>query len=56
MRILHTSDWHLGRSLHGQSLLEGQAAYYSVMRIRNEGKEPLAINLARHNTLGSPFL
>ena len=23
MRILHTSDWHLGRSLHGQSLLEG---------------------------------
>lgn len=27
MRILHTSDWHLGRSLHGVDLLEHQAAY-----------------------------
>lgn len=25
MRILHTSDWHLGRSFHGLSLLEDQA-------------------------------
>ena len=24
MRILHTSDWHLGRSLGGFSLLEDQ--------------------------------
>jgi exonuclease SbcD len=24
MRILHTADWHLGRTLHGQSLLEEQ--------------------------------
>jgi DNA repair protein SbcD/Mre11 len=24
MRILHSSDWHLGRVLHGQSLLEDQ--------------------------------
>lgn len=24
MRILHTADWHLGRSLHGASLLEDQ--------------------------------
>lgn len=24
MRILHTSDWHLGRSLHGYSLIEDQ--------------------------------
>lgn len=24
MRILHTSDWHIGRQLHGQSLLEDQ--------------------------------
>ena len=24
MKILHTSDWHLGRILHGQSLLEDQ--------------------------------
>lgn len=26
MRLLHTSDWHLGRSLHGVDLLEAQAA------------------------------
>ncbi|MFQ6537134.1 MULTISPECIES: exonuclease SbcCD subunit D [Aphanothece] len=25
MRLLHTSDWHLGRSFHGHSLLEAQA-------------------------------
>ena len=25
LRILHTSDWHLGRSLHEESLLEDQA-------------------------------
>jgi exonuclease SbcD len=27
MRLLHTSDWHLGRALHGESLLEHQAAF-----------------------------
>ena len=27
MRILHTSDWHLGRTLHGVDLLDAQAAY-----------------------------
>ncbi len=27
MRLLHTSDWHLGRSLHGVDLLDHQAAY-----------------------------
>jgi exonuclease SbcD len=27
MRILHTSDWHLGRSFHGEDLLAVQAAY-----------------------------
>ena len=25
MRILHTSDWHLGRSFHGLHLLDDQA-------------------------------
>jgi exonuclease SbcD len=25
-RFLHTADWHLGRSFHGESLLDGQAA------------------------------
>ncbi|MFC5173831.1 exonuclease SbcCD subunit D [Streptomyces mutomycini] len=27
MRILHTSDWHLGRSFHRVSMLDAQAAY-----------------------------
>jgi exonuclease SbcD len=27
MRILHTSDWHLGRSFHRVDLLDAQAAY-----------------------------
>ncbi len=26
VRLLHTSDWHLGRSLHGRSLLEDQSS------------------------------
>ena len=37
-------------------LLEDQAAFYSVMRIKNSGSEPIAINLTRHNTIGAPFL
>jgi len=27
MRLLHTSDWHLGRSFHREDLLEAQAAF-----------------------------
>jgi DNA repair protein SbcD/Mre11 len=27
MRLIHTSDWHLGRSFHGESLLEHQAVF-----------------------------
>lgn len=27
MRLIHTSDWHLGRSFHGASLADAQAAY-----------------------------
>ena len=27
MRLLHTSDWHLGRSFHGEGLIGAQAAY-----------------------------
>lgn len=26
MRVLHTADWHLGRSFHGESLLDAHAA------------------------------
>src|ERR1700759_2473810 len=27
MRLLHTSDWHLGRTLHGEPMLEHQRAF-----------------------------
>jgi exonuclease SbcD len=27
MRLIHTSDWHLGRTLHGESLLEHQGEF-----------------------------
>jgi DNA repair protein SbcD/Mre11 len=27
VRFIHTSDWHLGRTLHGESLLEDQRAF-----------------------------
>ncbi|MFF2620217.1 exonuclease SbcCD subunit D [Oerskovia jenensis] len=39
MRILHTSDWHLGRTLHGVDLLGHQAAYldHLVDVVRSEG-------------------
>ena len=37
-------------------VLPGQPAYFTVMRIANGGKATQAINVARHNTLGAPFL
>jgi len=37
-------------------VLAGRSAYYSVLEIENRGPAPTAINVARHNTLGSPFL
>jgi exonuclease SbcD len=31
MRLLHTSDWHLGRTLHGESLLAAQREFLTWM-------------------------
>ncbi|GAA3735727.1 exonuclease SbcCD subunit D [Salinactinospora qingdaonensis] len=38
MRLLHTSDWHLGRSFHRESLLDAQAAFidHLIATIRSE--------------------
>ncbi|WP_214412839.1 exonuclease SbcCD subunit D [Sphaerisporangium fuscum] len=38
MRVLHTSDWHLGRAFHRESLLDAQAAFvdHLVETIRSE--------------------
>ena len=38
MRLLHTSDWHLGRSFHREGLLDAQSAYvdHLVATVREE--------------------
>ena len=39
MRILHTADWHLGRSLEGRSRLAEQAEFLDeLVRIVEEEK------------------
>jgi hypothetical protein len=37
-------------------IFAGERAYYSVLTVRNRGAAPVSINMARHNTLGGPFL
>jgi hypothetical protein len=37
-------------------LIGGLPAYHSLMNIYNDGSRPISINVAHHNTLGSPFL
>lgn len=39
MKLLHTSDWHLGRVLHERSLLEDQAVFLAQL-IAVLGREP----------------
>src|SRR6188508_2346126 len=45
MRILHTSDWHLGRSFHGEDLLAAQAAYvdHLIETVDAEGVDLLVV-------------
>ncbi|MFF4249261.1 exonuclease SbcCD subunit D [Streptomyces sp. NPDC001822] len=45
MRILHTSDWHLGRSLHRVSLLDAQAAFvdHLVETVRQRSVEAVVV-------------
>jgi exonuclease SbcD len=46
MRLLHTSDWHLGRTLHGVDLLEHQAGYldHLVELTRTEGVDAVLVS------------
>lgn len=46
MRIVHTSDWHLGRSLHGVDLLGHQAAYldHLVEVVRDAGAAAVLVS------------
>ena len=44
MRILHTSDWHLGRQFHGVSLLEDQRdALNHLLRIVRDDQVDLVV-------------
>ncbi|MEV8308310.1 exonuclease SbcCD subunit D [Streptomyces flavidovirens] len=45
MRILHTSDWHLGRSFHRVNLLEAQAAFldHLVATVRERDVEAVLV-------------
>jgi len=45
MRILHTSDWHLGRTFHRESLLGAQAAFidHLVETVRAERIDVVAV-------------
>ncbi|MBR7742352.1 exonuclease SbcCD subunit D [Phycicoccus sp. BSK3Z-2] len=46
MRLLHTSDWHLGRSFHGVGLLGAQAAWldHLVDVVRTEGVDAVLVS------------
>ena len=36
MRILHTSDWHIGRTFHGNSTLEALAEVLAALTVQVE--------------------
>ncbi|MFB7471883.1 exonuclease SbcCD subunit D [Kitasatospora sp. NPDC056184] len=45
MRLLHTSDWHLGRSFHRESLHDAQRAFldHLVAVVRDEGVDAVLV-------------
>ena len=46
MRLLHTSDWHLGRSFHREDLLSAQARFvdFLVETVRTEGIDGVLVS------------
>src|SRR5882757_7530214 len=46
MRLLHTSDWHLGRALHGESLLEHQGRFLDWLLAEAAGQRVDAVVVA----------
>jgi exonuclease SbcD len=46
MRLIHTSDWHLGRSLHGENLLGHQEAFLDWLRAEAERQQVDAVLVA----------
>ena len=45
MRLLHTSDWHLGRSFHGVGMLDAQRAFVDqlVAAVQRDGVDVVLI-------------
>jgi exonuclease SbcD len=46
MKVVHTSDWHLGRCLHGVDLLDHQAAYLDHLAALVASERPDALLVA----------
>jgi exonuclease SbcD len=46
MRLMHTSDWHLGRTLHGENLLGHQAAFLAWLLAEAERHQVDAVLVA----------
>lgn len=46
MKIIHTSDWHLGRSLHGEPLVEPQTKFLKWFVALVEEEEPDLVVIA----------
>ena len=46
MRLIHTSDWHLGRTLHGESLLEHQSVFLDWLLGQATGRRVDAVVVA----------
>lgn len=46
MRLLHTSDWHIGRNLHGISLADAHAAYFDHLLevVRSESIDAVLVS------------
>ncbi|MGY0022375.1 exonuclease SbcCD subunit D [Streptomyces sp. cg35] len=46
MRLLHTSDWHLGRAFHRVSMLDAQAAFigHLVTTVRERGVDAVVVS------------
>ena len=46
MRLIHTSDWHLGRSFHQVGLLDAQAAFidHLVETVRAESVDAVLVS------------
>ena len=46
MRLIHTSDWHLGRAFHGVGMLPAQARYvdHLVELVRSERVDAVLVS------------